>query len=585
MMRVSFRVSVCLPAVLLLVLSVPVFGQRVEYPPTRVEAVTDQYHGREIADPYRWLEDDYSEETLAWVEAQNRVTFRYLESLPQRQRINSRLTELQDYERYSLPYKVGGYYVFMKNDGLQNQSVIFRQKGLKGKAEVLFDPNRLSEDGTTAFTGGLMSEDGRLFMYGYSESGADWRVMKVRDTKTGADLDDEIRWIKFANAVMTKDGKRFYYSRYDEPEEGKAMVAANVDHKVYCHRLGTDQSGDELILEDPEHPDHLFFGSLSEDNDYFVIGVYRGSESNNGIYYIRTARAAHGGVVRLIDEFDASYSFVGNDGETLYFMTNLDAPRFRLIAIDLGNPGRENWREIIPEQKDVLQVVSLLGGKFVAVYMHDASNRIRIFTRDGSGAGDVPLPAIGSVAEISGGQDEPEMFFSFKSFAYPPTAYRYDISKNELEVFRKSDVKVSPEDFITEQVFFTSADGERVPVFLSYRKDALKEGKAPAYIYGYGGFGVSMTPYFDVENLLWMEMGGIFALVTARGGGEFGEDWHQAGVHAKRQNVYNDFIGAAEYLIEKGYTSRDKLAIGGASNGGLVVGVCMTQRPDLFAVA
>jgi prolyl oligopeptidase len=568
-----------------LVLIPPVFGKKFEYPQTKKVVVTDDYHGTKIDDPYRWLEDDYAEDTGAWVEAQGKVTFDYLQNLPQRKKINERLKAMWNYERYSLPFKKGEYYIYSRNDGLQNQSVNYIQKGLTGEPRVLLDPNTFSEDGTVIFTGGELSEDTRYFMYGVSEGGSDWRTMRVREVKTGKDMNDEIRWIKFANATWSKDGKGFYYSRYPAPEEGKALVEKNVRHKICYHSLGAPQSSDELIFEDPDNPNRLFFSGVSEDGAYLIIYALMGSDRRNGLYYKPIGAKSSGDVVRLLDDFDASYGFVGNDGGVFYFQTDLDAPKSRLIAVDTSKPDRKNWREIIPEQEDVLQATGIIGGKFVTVYLHDASNQIRVYEKNGDFIGNVPLPGIGTVAGISGKEDNPEMFFSFNSFSYPTTSFRYDLNSRKIEVFQKPETGIDPENYITEQVFFSSKDGTRVPMFLTYRKDALKKGNTPTYLYGYGGFGVTLTPYFDVSNLLWMEMGGIYALVNLRGGGEYGEEWHEAGMFEKRQNVYDDFISAAEHLIDAGYTNTKKMVISGASNGGLLVGACMVQRPDLFAVA
>jgi len=570
-------------AVFLIVLSS--CGQKIEYPVTKSVDVVDDYHGTQVADPYRWLEDDRAEETEAWVEAQNTVTFAYLNKIPQRKKIEKRLTELWNYERYSLPYKEGDLYFYRKNDGLQDQSVLYVQESLDSEPRVLLDPNTLSEDGTIALTTWEASENGEYLMYGLSSGGSDWQAFHVRNIETGENLKDHLEWIKFSGGSWSKDNKGFYYSRYPEPEEGKAMVQQNKYQKVCYHRVGTPQSRDVLVYEDPKHPEWGYNAHVTDDGKYVVLHVWEGTDERNRVYYMRIGRHRRGRVVKLLDAFDAGYSFIDNDGPVFYFRTDLDAPKGRVIGVDITRPGRSLWNEVIPEQTDVLASIRMIHGQFVTVYMHDAHEIIRLYHKDGSFDREIALPTLGSVAGISGKKDDAEMFYGFTSFAYPTTIYRYDFETKGLTVFRAPEVEFDPEDYETKQVFYSSKDGTRVPMFLTYKKGSVFKGNTPTYLYGYGGFNISNTPGFNISNILWLEMGGIYALANLRGGGEYGMEWHKQGILEKKQNVFDDFIAAAEYLIREDYTSSEKLAIAGASNGGLLVGTCMTQRPDLFGAA
>ncbi len=554
------------------------------YPPTHQVDQVDNYHGTAVADPYRWLEDPDSEESRTWIAAQNQVTFGYLATIPAREKIRQRLTQLWDFEKYGIPFKQGDRYFYFKNDGLQNQSVLYTLESLEGKPRVLLDPNKLSEDGTVALAGLSPSEDGRLLAYGLSTSGSDWQEWKVRDVETGTDLDDRIQWVKFSGASWTHDHTGFFYSRYDEPHEKTRLEDANYYQKLYYHRLGTPQSEDVLIYHRPDQKEWGFNGGVTEDGRYLVISVWRGTDPRNLIYYKDLSRP-DSPVVELIPTFEAEYGFVGNEGSRFWFRTDLEAPRRRVIAIDLANPGREHWQELIPQAEETLEDVSLLNHQFVLAYLKDAHTEIKIFDLEGHFVRDVALPGLGSAGGFGGKREDTETFYSFTSFTTPTTIYRYDMVTGASSLFRQPRVDFNPEDYETRQVFYQSQDGTQVPLFITHKKGLELNGQNPTYLYGYGGFGVSLTPSFSVSMLVWMELGGIYAIPNLRGGGEYGEDWHQAGMKGKKQNVFDDFIAAAEWLIAHGYTSPKKLAIGGGSNGGLLVGACMAQRPDLFGAA
>jgi prolyl oligopeptidase len=563
-------------------------AETLQYPTARKSDVVDDYHGTKVADPYRWLEDPDSPETRAWIEAENRLTAGYLEAIPARPAIRERLTQLWNYPRYGTPFRKARRYFFFKNDGLQNQAVLYQQTSLDTAPETLLDPNLLSQDGTVALSTWAVSDDARLLAYGTSASGSDWEEFRVRDVATGRDLPDHLKWIKFSGASWTKDGAGFFYSRYPEPGD-KALTDVNRFQRLYYHRLGTEQPQDVLVYERPDQPDWGMNGEVTDDGHYVVLSVWLGTDRRNRVYYFDLHDAkrprVQGAVVRLLDDFDAHYTFLGNDGAVFYFLTDLDAPRRRVIAIDTRHPERLRWREIIPQSQDVLEGVRLVHDTFVANYMHDASSRLRLFTLDGRSVQDLELPTLGSVNSISGERKDDEMFYAFTSFLYPTTIFRYDFTTGATSLFKAPAIAFDPSGYETEQVFYTSKDGTRVPMFITHKKGLALDRSHPTYLYGYGGFNISLTPSFSVAVLVWLEMGGVYAVPNLRGGGEYGEDWHQAGMHEKKQNVFDDFIAAAEYLIARGYTSPAKLAIAGGSNGGLLVGAAMTQRPELFAAA
>lgn len=557
---------------------------RLEYPHARRGDVVDTLHGVTVADPYRWMEDQESAELAAWIDAENEVTNAYLERIPERDGINARLTELWNYERWGLPYKEGDRYFVSRNDGLQNQSVLYTMRSLDDEPEVLLDPNAFSTDGTVALSGVAVSPDAQYIAYGVSDGGSDWQRWRVRDIETGEDLDDELRWVKFSGASWSKDGEGFYYSRYPAADSGdESLAEANFNQKLYYHRVGTPQSQDELVYERPDNPRMGFGAGVTEDGRFVMISVWEGSSRNNRYYYMD--REGSGDVVRLLDENDAQYSFIGNDGATFYFRTNHGAPMGRLIAIDANNPARANWRTLIPETRNNLRGVSHVGGRFVASYLEDAKSAIKIFETDGTYVGDVALPGIGSASGFGGDADRSETFYSFSSYTTPSTVYRYDVATGESSVFKAPDIDWDPSDYRTEQVFYRSKDGTRVPMFISYKKGTRRDGRNPTYLYSYGGFNIPLTPRFSVPDAVWMEMGGVYAVPNIRGGGEYGKEWHEAGTKLRKQNVFDDFIAAAEYLIDNRWTSTPRLSIGGRSNGGLLVGAVMAQRPELFGAA
>lgn len=557
------------------------FDRPFAYPETRKIDQVDDYHGVTVADPYRWLEDPDSEETKAWVEAQNQVTFGYLEQISQRDRLKDRITQLWNYEKYSTPFKEGDRYFYFKNDGLQNQSVLYVLPTLDSEPRVLLDPNTLSEDGTVALASYSISEDGHFLAYGLSSSGSDWQKWKVRDIETGEDLADHLQWIKFSGASWTHDNQGFFYSRYDEPDEKTQFEDINYFQKLYYHRLGTEQSEDILIYDRPDEKEWGFSGFVTEDGTYLIISVWKGTDPKNLLFY-KDLTTPDSSVVELISEFEAEYSFVNNEGSIFWFRTDLDAPRGRLIAIDTKTGVRS---EIIPQTDDVLESVSVLNNQLITSYLKDARSQVKIFNLDGSFVREVDLPGIGSVGGFGGKRQDTETFYSFTGFTAPTTIYRYDLTTGESTIFRQPNVDFDPTEYETQQIFYTSKDGTRVPMFMTHKTGLELNGKNPTYLYGYGGFNISLTPSFSVGQLVWMELGGILAIPNLRGGGEYGEAWHQAGTKLNKQNVFDDFIAAAEWLIANRYTNAGQLAIGGGSNGGLLVGACMTQRPDLFAAA
>ena len=563
--------------------------ETMDYPETKKMNQVDELHGTQVEDPYRWLEDDHAEDTVAWVKAQNAVTFRYLEGLPQRNRLKDRMTELWNYERYGAPFKKGGRYFFFKNDGLQNQSVLYKQASLTAEPEVLLDPNTLSETGTAALSTLELSEDGKRLVYGVASSGSDWQEFHVRDVDTARDLDDHIQWVKFSGASWTHDSAGFFYSRFPEPQQDEAQGGVNRNQKVYYHELGTEQSEDKLIYQRQDEPDWGFNATVSDAGNYVVFNVSHGTDERNRVYYLALGDAAKptldGDVVKLLDDFDASYNFIGNDGTTLYFLTNLDAPRYRVIAIDTDNPSRNQWTEIIDESEDVLEDVRIINEQLVASYLHDAHSRIAIYKKDGTFEKNIALPTLGSVSSISGERNDREMFYAFASFVHPTTIYRYDFEIGTTAVFRSPEIAFDGGAFVTTQVFYHSKDGTRVPMFVTHKRGLELDGNNPTYLYGYGGFNISLRPRFSVSNLVWLELGGVYAQANLRGGGEYGEKWHHGGTFTNKQNVFDDFIAAAEFLFDEGYTRPEKLAIGGGSNGGLLVGAVANQRPELFAVA
>jgi prolyl oligopeptidase len=546
----------------------------------------DDFFGTKIADPYRWLEDSDAPDTRAWIDAENVLTFGYLNQIPERERINTRLTALWDYERYGVPSREGRWYIFSKNTGLQNQPVIYKTASLDAVPEILIDPNTLSKDGTVALGAMSFSEDGRVVAYSVSAAGSDWQEWHVRDVASGQDLPDLLKWSKFSGATWLKDGSGFYYGRYDAPKDGDLLQAVNKFQKVYFHAVGTAQERDVLVYERPDKPDWGFSAEVTDDGRFLLIYQTEGTENKNRIF-VRDLKDPKGRIVPFLDGFDAEYAAVGNDGDRFYVRTNKDAPRYRLVAIDRTKPAPASWTAVIPEApgKDVLDGVSMVNNQFVTNWMTDAHTTIRLYARDGAKLHDLALPAIGTVSGFSGKRSHAEGFYAFTSYTYPTTVFRYDFTTSASTVFKQPTVDFDAAKYETVQVFYPSKDGTTIPMFLTYRKGLAKNGQNPTYLYAYGGFNIPSTPGFVPAMAAWLEMGGIYAVANLRGGGEYGQAWYDAGRLKNKQNVFDDFIAAAEFLIRERYTSTPKLAIAGGSNGGLLVGACLTQRPDLFGAA
>lgn len=555
----------------------------IQYPETRRVDHVDEYHGVQVPDPYRWLEDDVreSEDVAQWVESQNEVTFGYLESIPERKAIEKRLTELWNYEKFSSPFKSGGRYYFYKNDGLQNQFALYVMDSLDSEPRILIDPNEWSNDGTVALTGTSFSDDGRYVSYGVAEAGSDWQTRQIMEIESRHVLDDELKWLKFSSVSWTADGDGFFYSRYDEPAADAKFQDLNLNQKIFYHRVGTPQSEDVLVYHRPDQPKWGFGHTVTEDGRYLVIYVWKGTDDKYRILY-KDLTEPYGMPVELIDNFDHEYDFVGNDGPVFYFKTDVDAPRRRVVAIDIRKPQREHWKEIIPEAEETLRSVDFVGNLFVASYLKDARTQVKMYQTDGTFVREVEFPSLGTAAGFAGKRTDTETFYSFSSFDTPPSIYRYDMITGESTLMRQAQVDFNPDDYEVQQVFYESKDGTRVPMFIAHKKGIELDGNNPTLLYGYGGFNIAMTPSFSISRLAWMEMGGVYAMANLRGGGEYGEEWHQAGTKLNKQNVFDDFIAAAEWLIDNKYTRTEKLAIEGRSNGGLLVGAVMTQRPDLF---
>jgi len=558
----------------------------MNYPFTRTDDVVDDYFGTLVADPYRWLEEPNSPETRAWVDAQNAITHAFLERLPARERIHSRLRELWDYTRYGVPSREGRWYVFARNDGLQNQAVIYKSTALDAPPEVLIDPNLLSSDGTVALGALSFSHDGRFLAYSVSAAGSDWVEWRVREVASATDLPDVVRWSKFSGAAWLHDGSGFFYSRYAAPAEGDTYSGVNKDQQVYFHVLGTTQDEDRLVYARPDQPDWGFSAGVTDDGRYLVLTQWEGTHRESRIF-VRDLQDPRPEIVPFLDRFDASYSIVGNDGAVFYVVTDKDAGRNRLVAIDLATPHQESWTSLIPELpgRDVLSGAVMIGERFLTVVRSDAHDRLLVYTKTGFAEGEIRLPTLGSIAGVHAKRDDREAFYAFTAFTHPTTIYRHDPDTSVSGTFKAPAVRFTPGDYETTQLFYPSKDGTTVPMFLVHRRDVNRTGDLPTLLYGYGGFDVSLTPQFSPGVIAWLDMGGLYAQPNLRGGGEYGKAWHEAGRLANRQNVFDDFIAAAEYLIEQGYTKPGRLAINGGSNGGLLVGAVMTQRPDLFAAA
>ena len=561
------------------------------YPKSKVVDQIDDYHGTKINDPFRWLEDVDSEDTKSWVVEQNKLTFDYLESIPARARFKQRLTELWNFERYGLPRQYGETYFYTYNNGLQNQNVLYTASSIDDAGltaqKLLLDPNLLSQDGTVALSGYVPSDDGKYLAYGVAESGSDWNVWRVRDVATGQDLSDTIRWVKFSTVAWTSDHLGFFYSRYDEPKENE-FTGVNYFQKLYYHRIGTDQSQDVLVYERPDQKEWGFGASVSDDGKYLAISVWRGTEKKSLFFYAPIADGkipSKQQVVELISDFTADWQFLGNDGKRFYFETDDSAPKHRIVAIDLDTPESKDWKTLVPETQHSIESSSLLGDRFLVHYIQDATSTVREYSIDGKPGQELKIPSLGTVAGFEGKRSTKETYFSFTNYITPPTVVRLDLNSLESTIWKSPKVAFDPANYLTERVFYTSKDGTRIPMILSRKKGIDKNGQMPTILYGYGGFNISITPNFSPANVAWMEQGGMYAVANLRGGGEYGRDWHESGMLENKQRVFDDFIGAAEHLIQENYTSSSKLAISGRSNGGLLVGATMTQRPDLFAVA
>ncbi len=574
--------KILIPAMTLVLFSTT-FGQKasLQYPEARKDTVTDSYFGTVVADPYRWLEDDNSAETAEWVKAQNTITEKYLETIPFRNDLKTRLEKIWNYPKLGVPFKKGDRYFYFKNDGLQNQSVLYIQQNLDAKAELLLDPNTLSADGTVALSDISISNDGKYMGYTISRGGSDWNEIYVMNIESRKILDDKILWVKFSGISWYQNG--FYYSAYDAPAEGQALSGSNQFHKVFYHKLGNKQTEDQLIFEDKEHPLRNFGAYLTEDEQFLLISESE-STSGNALYMKKTSEMEKP-FLKIAEGFEYEYGVIDHLGEKLLVQTNDEAPLRKLVLIDPKNPEKQNWQTILPESENVLESVSLVGDRIYAEYLKDANTKAYFFDYQGKLIKELQLPTLGTVAGFSGEKDDFTAFYGFTSFTFPTTIYRYDLKTDKSSVYSASGVDFNPDNFVTEQLFFTSKDGTKIPMFIVHKKGIKMDGNNPLLLYGYGGFNVSLTPSFGISRIPFIEQGGIYVTVNLRGGGEYGEEWHQAGTKLNKQNVFDDFIGAAEYLIREKYTQPSKLAILGGSNGGLLVGACMAQRPELFKLA
>jgi prolyl oligopeptidase len=565
-------------------------SQPLQYPKSKKGDVVDDYFGTKVPDPYRWLEDTDSPETVDWVKAENVLTSSYMEKLTDRAAFREELTKLLNYQRYTVPVWEGNRYLYRKNDGLQNQSVIYTQKNLTDQPQVLLDPNQLASDGTVAVTGTTVSEDGRLLAYGVAASGSDWNEIRVRDIETDKDLPDVVKWVKFSEPSWTKDGKGFFYARFPEPKASGNQTFAKLGYqKVYYHLLGDPVEKDRMIYERADDPDLGFGADVTHDGRFVLMLVNKGTDERDLVYFKDLgdpiAPKIDAPFQPIVDKFEADFKIAGAIGNRLFLVTDLNAPRYKIIEIDLMNPGRDHWKEVIPESKDLLEDAAVVGGKLVVKYLVDAKNQLFVYGLDGKQESEIGLPALGTVGALSGEPDRPELFYAFTSFLYPSTIYRYDVSSGQNTVFQKPTVDFDPDRYETKQIFYASKDGTKIPMFIVSKKGLQLDGNNPVYLTGYGGFNISMTPGFAASYVSWIEKGGVFALPNLRGGGEYGREWHESGMKEHKQNVFDDFIFAAQALIDAKYTNAKKIAIVGGSNGGLLIGAALTQRPDLFGAA
>jgi len=558
-----------------------ILNAQPEYPETKKGSVADEYFGLRVPDPYRWLEDDNAEDVKEWVGKQNEVAFSYLEKIPYREKIKNRYAELYNYPKYSIPFKEGNKYFYFKNDGLQNQSVLYVQEDLNADPDVFLDPNKFSTDGTISLTTYAASKDGKYFAYGTASGGSDWNEFFIMEIASKKKLGDHLKWIKFSGISWKGDG--FYYSRFPEPKEGEELQSKNENGKIYYHKLDTPQSEDILIYEEPENTARYFWAQTTEDERFLLIYIMQGT-SNNSLK-VKDLYNPDSELITLVDNFENNYGVIDNLEDKLLIQTDKNASNYRLVLVDPKNPSEENWKNILPEKENVLESVSVIGEKIAATYLQDASSHAFLYESDGTLIKEIKLPALGSVSGFSGKRNDNIAFYSFTSFTYPSVIYKFNVSAGESTVFRKPEIKFDFNNYETKQIFYKSKDGTKVPMFIVHKKGIELNGKNPALLYGYGGFNSSETPYFSTSRLILLENGGVYAVANIRGGGEYGEKWHEAGTKMQKQNVFDDFIAAAEYLIKEGYTSPEYLACQGGSNGGLLVGAVINQRPDLFKVA
>lgn len=553
---------------------------KVVYPETATVDHVDTYFGVEVADPYRWLENDTSAETEKWVIEQNKVTQDYISQIPFRDKIKNRLEKIWNYPKLGTPFKKANWVFYFKNEGLQNQAVLYVKEGMDGEARVLIDPNKLSEDGTVALGGISISKDGKYLAYRLNKAGSDWSNIKVMEVATGEDLPDNIEWVKFSGASWKDDG--FFYSRYPEPEEGKEYSNVNEHHKIYYHKIGDTQDKDILIYENPSKPQRTYYAGTTDDERFLIISETE-STTGNALYF-KDLNNKNSKITQIVKGFEKDYSVIDNIDDKLIIITNQDAPKYKVVLVDTKTP-TSNWVDFIPEKNEVLQGIKFAGDKLFAMYMKDATSVVEILDTDANFLSFLELPTLGSIGSFSGEKDDNTLFYSFTSFTFPSVIYSYDIENNVSTEYFRPDIDVDLTNYETKQVFYTSKDGTKVPMFIVHKKDIKLDGNNPVMLYGYGGFNISLTPGFSISRTIFLENGGVYAMPNIRGGGEYGEEWHMAGTVLNKQNVFDDFISAAEYLIEQNYTNPNKIAISGGSNGGLLVGACMTQRPDLFKVA
>ncbi|MGC6427255.1 MAG: prolyl oligopeptidase family serine peptidase [Akkermansiaceae bacterium] len=556
----------------------------ITYPNSHPVDTVETIHGVKVADPYRWLEDLNSDRTRQWIKEQNTLTQKHLNSIPGRDTLNAHLTRLWNVERFGTPQFIGGRYFFSRNDGLQNQSVLYVTESLDATPTVLLDPNKLSDDGTIALKSYDISPDGKFMAYSISKSGSDWVEWKVREIASGTDLKDHLKWSKFSGATWAKDSSGFYYGRFPTPEKGQEMMAENTHKKIYFHKIGAPQSDDKIIYERPDHPKWGLYADLSEDGRYLLITISQGTDTKNGFFY-KDLSKPNSKVVELLPKFNASYSFIGNIESTFLIQTDLGAPRQRVVAINLKNPKPSTWRTVIPESAETLRSVSYVGDTLIANYLKDARSDIRRFKTNGRELTSIKLPGLGTAGGFSGKSTHTETFYSFNSFTSPGAVYRYNVASNTSTLWKKPETQFNPDNYETSQIFAESKDGTKVPMFVVHKKNLVKNGQNPTLLYAYGGFNIPILPRYSPATIAWLDMGGLYVSANLRGGGEYGDEWHQAGMKLKKQNVFDDFIACAEHLIRKKYTSSKKLAIHGGSNGGLLVGACLVQRPELYRAA